>query len=194
MQSNLLNLNCKTRREINIFTCYELEEYGGNKVVRHKFDYLRSIGGAATNRQGLVYFYGSNISYLGISLEDEFVYFQYVIDYFNKRNMELIYIPHRNESEHKLKKIKSIFHIKIKKCIYPAEIDILFEKKVPQHISSFFSSVLISLPLIRQFNSVTSFYLPTKKINNITIREEFDTMKIEYIKKMTVIEMDKITQ
>ena len=190
IQSRLLNLGYKPQREIDLFTCYELVEYRENKVVNHNFDYFCSFAMGTKISTSTVYFYGSNIHYLGFSEEDELSYFSKVFNHYDKLNINLIYVPHRNEKEYKLKKIGNKFDIEIKKCIYPAEIDFILSKEAPQHVASFFSSVLITLPLIRDFDSVTSFFPPIKKMKNLTLRREFEIHRIEYINKMSVIDID----
>ena len=178
----------KIRRDISVFTCFNIVDNNGVKVIKHNFEYFKSSSDSNFVHD-VVYFYGSNLKELGITYALEVHYLQYVIDYYNDINLELVYIPHRRDARDKLEMIKNRLNVKIKKNTYPAEIELILDKIQPRHICSFVSSVLITLPSIYDFESVISFFFPLDSISSEKYRTELIDIKEEYKKNIKIVEI-----
>ena len=175
------------RSDISLFTCFELQFNANIKYTKNNFDYIRSLTKSKTIKD-VVYFYGSNLKILNITNDLEMQYLKYVSDYYRKQNLDIIYIPHRNETEEKILTIVKQLAIKIKKNDFPAEIQLVLDTEVPRHIASFVSSVLVSLPVIHSFDSVVSFQFPVDCVPEKNKTELIAVMK-DYEKHMTVVKI-----
>ncbi|RLA83865.1 MAG: hypothetical protein DRG78_03115 [Epsilonproteobacteria bacterium] len=178
----------KIRRDISIFTCFNINSELNTKIIKHNFNHIKSIGSAHSSKD-IVYFYGANLEELGINKEVEIKYLMYVVKYYNNIDYKIMYVSHRKETKEKLLYIENRLAIPIIKNIYPAEIQLILDDVVPRHISSFVSSVLITLPILYNFDSVISFSF---KIDNIIekYKEELSVVKEEYKKTIKVVEID----
>ena len=65
-----------------------------------------------------------------------------VVSYFYDRELNLIYVPHRHESEVKLRAISELPGVEVEKFTYPAEFEFLKRGIRPVHVASFFSTCL----------------------------------------------------
>lgn len=174
-------------RKVSFFTCFDIASENNFKLIKHNFEYIKTIEKAKKGKN-MVYFYGSNLELLDINNELELEYLKYIVDYYQKRNIDMVYIPHRNESQAKISNIKNKLSINIKINEYPAEIQLALDEDIPNHISSFVSSVLLTLPSIYYFDSVVSFMFPLEFVKS-KYRQEINTVKEEYKKHMQVVEL-----
>jgi hypothetical protein len=182
VQSAIFNLNLPIRRDIKLFTCFDIPckiEY-----IKHNFEFLKKNYLKDINYKNIVYFYGSNLSELNVPINKEINFLKYILNYYKHKNLEIFYIPHRNENKEKIKLIKKI-GFQIKTNTYPAEIQILIDKIAPLHIASFTSSVLLTLPILYNFKSVTSFKIDLNLITS-KYKNEIKTVYTHYSNKVNI--------
>jgi hypothetical protein len=174
------------KREIRLFTCFDISKT--DKHIIHNFlnikkNYKISI------LKNIVYFYGSYLEILKISQDKQILFLKEVIDFFKKMDLEIVYLPHRLESQEKLNLIKEKLNLKIVKNEFPAEIQLLVDGFIPEYIASFGSSILISLPkMFPEIKHVYSFFPNSSFIPKIYLLD-WELMKENYKKKMKVIDL-----
>ena len=130
----------------HLFTMFNLKPLRKQFVYINNFEYLKSQL-KDLNYSNEVIFVGSKLSELNIVSERE--YLDVLLILLNKYK-NLVYIPHREESLEKLKKISNM-GIKIEKTDLP--IELIGIKKVPKKVISFYSTALISLKRIYEIES-----------------------------------------
>ncbi|BAK72691.1 hypothetical protein [Arcobacter sp. L] len=187
MQPILFGLNnLEIKRNIKLFTCFDIPKE--NKHIIHDFSNIKKEY-KVSNSKNIVYFYGSYLEIIGISKEKQIEFLEQAMGVFKKLDLEIIYLPHRLESEDKLNLIKDKLNLKIVKNEFPAEIQLLVDGFIPECIASFGSSVLISLPKIfPEIKNVYSFF-PTSSILPNRYLEEWEEMKKNYKKSVKVVEL-----
>ncbi|MFW2552961.1 hypothetical protein [Aliarcobacter butzleri] len=187
MQSIVFGLNnLEIKRDIKLFTCFDIPRE--NKHIIHGFSNIKKEY-EITESNNVVYFYGAYLEIIGIPKEKQIIFLEEVIDFFKKMNLEIVYLPHRLESEGKLNLIKNKLNLKIIKNEFPAEIQLLVDGFIPKYIASFASSVLVSLPKIfPEIKNVYSFF-PSSSILPNRYLEEWEEMKKNYKKSVKVIEL-----
>lgn len=175
-------------RNINIYTCFSME-LTNIKPIKHSFEYIKSIN-KSKQSSNLVYFYGANLEEIGLSILKEINYLKQVIDYYITINpaYKIIYIPHRKEKTKKLSRINNELKLEIKYNDYPAEVQSVYDNNIPAHIASFYSTVLITLPLINKYDSCTSFSFSTTEVF-AKYKQEIQTTINEYENKMKVVHL-----
>ncbi len=103
------------------------------------------------------FFFGSKYSESGLmNLDNEISCLCQIKDYYHRNNINFFYIPHRDESEDKLFKIKKL-GINIKVLDVPAETYFENSEKIPDHISACWSTVVYSVGKAYNLKSVISF-------------------------------------
>jgi len=182
----------KKKKELNLFTCFNLESYSSKQtIIKHSFAFSKQLIKDKILLKNTVYFFGSNISELGcISEEYEFELLKKIINRYKSMNIEVIYLPHRRESQKKLKKITKILGVELRISTYPAEIEFIMMDYIPEYIASMISTTLISVPKIVDFKNVTSFQLDYNKIEPyylIDIRNSYDYYK----KKLEIVDLNE---
>jgi len=188
----LFGLN-KTRKDINIFTCFNVEAYSQDQVIiKHSFEYLKVENKQKEILQNTVYFFGGNLSELGlISQEQELNLFKKILKYFSNKNIKMVYLPHRRESSQKLNYIRDILDIPLRYSTYPAEIEFAMMKELPQYLASFMSTALHTVSNIVDFEEVIAFQIPYTIINKVYLDDIVLTYE-EYKKTMKVINLNEL--
>lgn len=188
----LFGLN-KIRKDINIFTCFDLESYSDEQIIiKHSFEYLKEKSEEKEILENTVYFFGGNLSELGlISKQEEMNILKKVFYYFDNKNIKIIYLPHRRESSEKLDNIKNDLGIKLRYSKYPAEIEFILMDKIPQYLASFTSTALHTVSKIVNFEEVIAFQIPYQAIKKIYL-EDIVTTYEEYKKTMKVIDLNEL--
>lgn len=187
LQSIIFGLNgLGIKRDIKLFTCFDIPKE--DKHIIHKFSNIKKKYEVSESKN-MVYFYGAYLEMVGISKEKQVEYFKQVIDFFKKLNLEIVYLPHRLENEDKLNLIKDKLNLKIIKNEFPAEIQVLVDGFIPEHIASFASSVLGTLPkMFPEIKNVYAFFPSSSLIPDLYL-SEWEEMKLNYKKSMKVIDL-----
>lgn len=188
----LFGLN-KIRKDINIFTCFNLESYSDKQIIiKHSFEYLKEKSEEKEILENTVYFFGANLSELDlISEQEEMKILKKISYYFNDKNIKLIYLPHRRELPKKLEFIKNNLGIELRYSKYPAEIEFILMNEKPQYLASIVSTALHTVSKIVSFDEIIAFKLPLDKINKMYL-EDIVTTYEEYKKIMKVINLNDI--
>ncbi|WP_026803575.1 hypothetical protein [Aliarcobacter lanthieri] len=186
-QSILFGLNnLEIKRDIKLFTCFDISKE--NKHIVHNFSNIKKEY-KVSNSENIVYFYGAYLEIVGISKEKQIIFLEEVIEFFKKMNLDMVYLPHRLESEEKLNLIKNKLNLEIIKNEFPAEIQLLVNGFIPMYIASFGSSILVTLPKIfPEIKNVYAFFPNSSFILDIYLYD-WEEMKLNYKNIMKVIEL-----
>lgn len=187
LQSRLFGLNkLEIKREIKLFTCFDISKE--NKHIVHNFSNIKKEY-KVSNSENIVYFYGAYLEIVGISKEKQIIFLEEAIEFFKKMNLDMVYLPHRLESEEKLNLIKNKLNLEIVKNEFPAEIQLLVNGFVPEYIASFGSSILVTLPKIfPEIKNVYAFFPNSSLIPDIYL-SDWEEMKLNYKNSMKVIDL-----
>jgi len=130
---------------------------------RNQFDNLRSrYSKLRKESEKTVYFFGAYFS------DNEQSHIMKDCDYFfllkkikqhykeNYKNINFIYVPHRNENTNKISSIKGI-GINVEKFTFPAEYEFIKRGFTPTHVAGFYSSCLYHFTLINNDIRVLAF-------------------------------------
>lgn len=154
----------------NWYTCFELEEINGQKNIKNNFDQIKlqlNRISEVSNVDNFVYFMGAPISEVNImTLSNELLIIKKMCEHYAKKEKVVVYCVHRRESEEKLNLISINSNIReIRKAKTPIELDFFNTKTNINHISSFFSTTLITLPLIYDLDITDSVIINNELIN-----------------------------
>ena len=149
----------------NLFTIFKITPVKDQGLVRHQFSAIRNSEKKHYKTiESTVFFFGGKYS------EEKILDINYEVklvcaarDYYEKLGFVFVYIPHRGESELKLKILASN-NIPVKKINLPCEIFLLMSDELPKKIASFYSTILSTLPLFLRFESIDSFVIEKNKI------------------------------
>lgn len=116
----------------------------------------------------MAYYYGSCYSEAGIiSLEYELDFLYKVKKYYNNKGFNIVYCPHRRDSETKLSLLTNKLNFIVKRNTDIAELDLLNSEVLPQEVSGAYTSTLNNIKHLFPEINVTSFKLNPDKINPI---------------------------
>lgn len=189
----LLRQKGSERKDFNLFTCFNLMPYSPKQtVIKHSFEYLKREAQQKDVLKNTVYFFGSNLSELDLmSKEEEKKLLKSILEYFKNRNINMVYLPHRRESSHKLDYIQNTLGIQLRYSKYPAEIEFVMMDKLPQYLASILSTALHTVSKIATFDEVIAFKMSYDKINEVYL-EDIATTYEEYHKTMKVIDLNEL--
>jgi len=174
----------------NLFTCFDLKAHKKQKVIQHKFSYIKNIALEINQNKNTVYFYGSPISEVNIvSFTSEMNMIKQVNHFYLKKGKKLFYIPHRTDSNEKIVHIKKL-GIKIKRFNNIAEVEPIINKTLPSDIASFISTTLLTLGKIYQYNSIISFKIPESLIERNDKKVAINDLYTEYENNIKVIPLN----
>ncbi len=155
------------RQEV-VFTPLPIQMEGAEK---NPFAWLRGKYDFEPSRQdrSSVYFFGSYFSErTGQPLMEDRVYLNYlraIAAYYRDRDLEVVYVPHRHESEEKVVAINRIDNFRVDYFEYPAELEFYIRGMYPIHVASFFSTCLFHFQSLGVSESVTGFYVDFSPYN-----------------------------
>ncbi len=171
----------------DLFTMYDITSLKSQHIYTNHFNHIKRFFDKTLELEdNKILFLGSKLSEMNIISEKHYLELINQISKFYKYQ-NIIYIPHREEDQNKLTKIGYINNIEIKTIDYPVEMFGLFESKLPNVVSSFYSSALMTMQNIYQikaeaFNFDYRGSIYEKSIDNVY---EF------YENKMKVINLEK---
>lgn len=157
------------RKPISIFTSFDLKPAPGQEIVKHSFELARSV---QKNYQVIpeVYYFGSKYSEAGVmTLDDEIAFLEKMVQYYISKKLSVIYVPHRDDSDVKMKLISGALDMRIKELGCSAELYFSTSNYRPFRVASAYSSVLNNLRLFFGEECCDSFIIPDFMIrpNNI---------------------------
>ena len=130
----------------SLFTCFELKAHKKQTLYKNDYKVLKSIGSIQKNNiPSIIIFLGSPLSEKNIMKEER--YLNIIKLYLENKPFKenLIYIPHRDEDDRKLKKVHKL-GFTIKRISYTVEFLPLKEQLQITHVISFYSTGLILIP------------------------------------------------
>jgi len=159
----LWDLNKGLKKCVNLLTCFDVEDYEG-KIYRHTFESIRQRKGEKRTLRGVVYFFGSKFAEKGVmSLTDEVNFLFSVNLAIRSDSKNMVYVPHRADSDEKLELIKNI-GIPIKVLDGPAEIELILGDVLPQEFASATSTLIQTLRILFPEIPMTSYQMPVEKL------------------------------
>lgn len=178
-----------THGSVNLLFFTSFDIYTEN-CVKNDFSYIKKRMSEQTILQNTTYFFGAPLSEGNIISEShELAYIQEIINYHAAIGRDLVYVPHRRESAQKKEKIRALNNIAMSTFEFPAEIEFIFRKELPDTIASFYSTVLQTLPKIYSFREVTAFEIPLQTIAKKS-QQSIDFVYNEYRKSITIIPLE----
>ncbi len=161
----LAGMNLKPITKMNYFTLYDLKSYGGGKIVKNNYNYLK-LHASNITESNAVYFLGTELDYSYESpiMKNE-LYIEYlkrIIEYF--RDQELIYFSHRAEPPAKLRFIADELNLTVKRLDIPIECYLTNTSKVPKCISGFYSTA---------FDNIRNIFGGDMEFVSFRIKNEF---------------------
>jgi len=149
--------------DINLFTAFDLQPVGGQKIIKNRYESLKLKKTDKTIDSSMVWFFGHELSEDGgLSLEEEVGILKQIVCYYASRGIRVHYLPHRKENVQRLDLFKENLGMVIEAAQWPAEIETVFRNRLPAHIGAYTSTVLVTLPLLHDFETVTSFRVDAK--------------------------------
>lgn len=143
-----------------LFTAFALDPAPGQRITRHQWIGLRRMMSQRPVDSSLVLYFGSKYSEVGImTLEDELSQLEFAHEHYRRAGRHMTYVPHRGDSPAKIMAIEKTLGIPIERTEIPAELHICLRPTLPGHIAAAYSTVLVTLPAITDFQSVVAFRL-----------------------------------
>jgi len=184
------DINTNISRKINLFTCFDVARaYPTQIVLQHNFSFIKKRAKNLQPKNREVWFFGSNISELGlISIDKEISLIHSMSNYYKSLGFFVVYIPHRRESNSKLKKIKKIPGLDVVSLNFPCEIGILIRNSIPGRISSFISTALYTIKKI--YDLPADIVLINENMISKNYIDSYRTIIKNYSKIMNVVNVD----
>lgn len=151
---------------ISVFSVYDMPVPAapGQRVVRHHYEHLRSLGSGQRRSEHDLYFFGSKLSEVGIITRDtEIDLLAQTLAWSRAQQLALHYIPHREDHPDKLDRIRAL-DIPVKPLGMPAELYFVLSEQIPAGIATFCSSAMSSLSCIADFPLRCAFVIPETAI------------------------------
>lgn len=148
---------------INIFSCFNFKnKFKNQKIIKHNFDLLKDVH---QNKKSLneAWFFGTGLAEAKIvNIEDEIKIIEMAKKYYEQQKLKFIYIPHRFDSDEKVKIITNKMEIKRLKNI--AEIEMIKLDFYPKVIVTTISTVLYTLSQICENSEINSVVISDDKL------------------------------
>jgi len=140
------------KNQINLFTVFDLEAYDGQKIVRNNYEYLRkSCEKTGQKTINEVAFIGTALVEAGIVSNSYYLCcLEKVASLYGGYNV--VYIPHRRESNDKLNEIHDRFGYEIRHFNYLIEYEFIISSTLPYKIICF--PTMAAITLNRLFPSI----------------------------------------
>ncbi|MBK8508692.1 MAG: hypothetical protein IPL51_08535 [Candidatus Competibacteraceae bacterium] len=181
LRKHLIDWNVSGVKSLTYFTCYRFEVNGSDDRITNKFEYLRSLL-KNTENSGEIWFLGQPLVDQEYITSEVFMSFMKKIKlYFNNENIH--YVLHPRESDKWINILKKDVNFEVKKFQNPIEYEILFSKKNPKIVVSFFTSALETCSII--YGDKVDFFaifLPTHlllKSKNI-VEQVYNNLMLNY--------------
>lgn len=157
---------------IHLFTAFDVSAARDQKVVANRFSYFKGMQHHVDLNDQQVFYFGSKYNEAGLlTLEQELSFLKKVQFFFEKKQLQMVYIPHRDDSAVKLKLLESNFGLTVKRLGMPAEIYFIKSSTRPGYIAGACTSAINNLARMNDFNGVYAFALPFEQVP-INFRED----------------------
>jgi hypothetical protein len=181
----------KINTKINLFTCFNTTPSFDKQIIKtHDFKYLRNLFDNKHVMKNCVYFFGGAEDINGlITVKLLFDYLNKVQKYFQHRNIEMVYIPHRSDTKEKLDKIHQEIGCDTLRFDLPAEMAFAKMDYLPSNIASFGSTALYTVSKIydyRERSIVFEFELQNLAAGH---KEDYEALYINYTNNMTSVKL-----
>ncbi|WP_156888318.1 hypothetical protein [Spirochaeta cellobiosiphila] len=136
--------------KFHLFTIFDLDPHRNQKKMSNYYSYLNSLikNNENTKRKNVIYFMGAPLSEDGRISEEYFIMkMRQVSDKFEISGNNIVYIPHRRESDSKLNILNEMGY-EVERWDDIAELGFKKRGILPSKIISFYSTTLITIPLI----------------------------------------------
>lgn len=172
---------------LNYFTCFDIQPGPSEKIVKNRFISLQAELQDRQKNEGQLLFLGGPLAEENIMPREAYLSMLEIVSSCSKYR-SILYYPHRREMQDDLYAISDIEKVTVQQSTGPIELELKKMPCKPEFIASFFSSALVTLPLIygEKFNYL-SFVIPEKKIHGnerkriIEIYKNFKNEKVELI-------------
>lgn len=145
---------------IDVFTCYNLRPSRSQVIIKNEYSLLKkkTLRSAVKNHQA--FYLGSKYSEAKImSLANELFFLKLCFEFYLRRNVNVSYIPHRDDSPEKLDAIKKL-GVEIRHLGVPAEIYFSTTTEMPLYVGGAYTSALNNLKKMFEELLFHSFVLP----------------------------------
>ena len=188
--AKLFFLKPADRSLINIFTMYDIEPLGSEKIHENTFAFIKGEMRDLVVDEDYVYFIGTNLVQPLLLSENAYIQaFEKVYDYYKNRNKKIKYILHRRESRALIE--KNFPDIDILEFDNIIEIEFLIKKIRPYHIASFYSAALFTLKKAYNIEMIDSFLIDLEEIDGM-YKEAVSACYIFNKKYMNIIDIGDI--
>lgn len=162
----------KKNKTINIYTFLNINNNSEKRIiVKNDFSYIRTLKNIENKNIEVdkVYFIGAPLVEKGVlSLNIFIARMEAILDFYKKRNIKVVYLPHRAEDLNKLDVLE--FDSIIKNTI-PIEVMFIESDSLPANIASFYSAALYTLhTLFKNEINITSFYIDKKDLRAKSVK------------------------
>lgn len=149
-------------KALNLFTAFNIENVRPEQnVIKNDYSTLRRMIRTRPLDDGTVYYFGGKNSETNImNADNEIRFLRQVVAFYKQKSISFIYVPHRMESNRKLRLLQEQLGITVRDLNMPAELALATMEYVPAHIASAFSSILNNIVRIRDFKTVMAFRIP----------------------------------
>jgi len=179
-------LKIKIRDTINLFTYFDLKPTSKIEVAKNKLTFLKEtyLEGALKDNDN-IYFLG-HPSGRHISDDNYISSLLNLIKFFNKN---VVYIPHRGESEKMKKRVSSIANplLCVKDINMPVELYFLENKIYPSNIIAYYSTALITLNIIYKECNISYLPIAENGSDQRSLRKIYNIFDKENLEKLYIV-------
>ncbi|WP_348799457.1 hypothetical protein [Flavobacterium adhaerens] len=186
LKKYLFDFKLNKNNDVEFFSIYS-NLLLNHKIIHNSYQYFREETIARSINENKVIFLGSCIVELRAIEQDKyFLYLSKIKEYFS--NKEIIYIPHRRESELKLELIENEMNIKIEKTASIIELYLIKTKNLPFAVTGFFCSALLNLNILFDGKIlINSFYINNDDFNE-KYAKRFESMYKYYKNNLEIVD------
>lgn len=150
---------------INLFTIFDLDPLEGQSVIKNDLSLFRPKV-LKKSKEKVVYYLGSKYSEAGVlMMKDEVEFVKKITKYYKEKGVNFCYISHRDDSTEKLNEIQEVCDVNIRTLGLPIELYFLKSNTYPMYVAGAYSTALYSLNKILPECGISSFKLPSDRIN-----------------------------
>lgn len=172
------SINIQKSTDLNLFTMYDVEKKEGQIVLKNDYFCMKNIIKKDKPISNKVIFIGSGMSEIGVVSEAYYLEsVKAAIAHYNNLGLDFIYIPHRAESKKKISKISKFKNVNILSLDYPVELVGLLIDFKPEKVAAFYSTAIITLRQIYNYNVETLGFNYSNSYNSKDIENVYKYMK-----------------
>jgi hypothetical protein len=170
----------------DMFTMYDIEPILNQHIYKNDYNSIRSLCQSREKNNQDILFLGMKLSEIGIITEEYYLkLISKISRYYKDKN--IIYIPHRGESNSKISLVKNYKNIVIKYIEYPVELYGLYEDTIPGKVVSFYSTALLTIKNIYKIEAECLNFNYSKSM----YKDDIDSIYNYYIDYLKVLDTDE---